>query len=310
MLAHSLLPSARVEANRQALPVEVRTADLEQAAGQQARLVAAELRREIHRQLTVAQPVLNRLPSTCGEILVPPKIAVIEDDRDLLALLCYAFEQEGFEISGIHDGASAPEFCIREQPDAIVLDVMLPGMDGFSICQQLRQDPRFRDTPVIFLTARTEEVDRLHGLENGGDDYVVKPFSVRELVARVKLRLRGRGGLESVYRLGDLELDIERREVRLCGKTVAVTATEFQLLERMMRQPGHVFSRASLLDSVWGVACNVTDRTVDVHVRRLRRKLEPDPSKPRYIRSVRGFGYTVRDADASSRTLHATAAES
>ena len=240
---------------------------------------------------------------------MPPKIAVIEDDRDLSALLCYAFEQEGFEFSGTHDGASAPEFCIREQPDAIVLDVMLPGMDGFSVCQQLREDPRFRDTPVIFLTARTEEADRLHGLENGGDDYVVKPFSVRELVARVKLRLRGRGGLEKVYRIGSLELDIERREVRLGGETVSVTATEFQLLERMMRQPGHVFSRASLLDSVWGVACNVTDRTVDVHVRRLRRKLEPDPSRPRYIRSVRGFGYTVKDADAPSRELNANAAE-
>ncbi len=230
---------------------------------------------------------------------MPPKIAVIEDDRDLSALLCYAFEQEGFEFSGTHDGASASEFCVREQPDAIVLDVMLPGMDGFSIRQQLREDPRFRETPVIFLTARTEETDRLRGLENGGDDYVVKPFSVRELVARVRLRLRVRSGLEKVHRLGTLELDIERREVRLGGKAVPVTATEFQLLERMIRQPGHVFSRASLLDSVWGVACNVTDRTVDVHVRRLRQKLEPDPSKPRYIRSVRGFGYTVRDPEGS-----------
>ena len=228
---------------------------------------------------------------------MPPKIAVVEDDRDLSNLLRYVLEQEGFEFVGTHDGVGAQDFCQREQPDLIVLDVMLPGVDGFSICRQLREDPSFRDTPVLFLTARSDEADRVRGLENGGDDYVVKPFSVRELVARVKLRLRGRAGLEPVYRLGGLELDQERREVRLDGRRVSVTATEFQLLERMLRQPGRVFSRASLLDAVWGVACNVTDRTVDVHIRRLRRKLEADPSKPHYIRSVRGFGYTVRDED-------------
>ncbi len=228
---------------------------------------------------------------------MPPKIAVIEDDRDLAELLRYAFEQEGFDCVGIHDGAAAPEFCRRELPDLIVLDVMLPGLDGFAICRQLRADSSLRDTSVLFLTARTDEADRVRGLEHGGDDYVVKPFSVRELVARVKLRLRERAGLETVYRLGGLELDNTRREVRRDGQPVSVTATEFQLLERMLRQPGRVFSRASLLSSVWGLACNVTDRTVDVHIRRLRRKLEDNPSRPRYIRSVRGFGYTVRDGE-------------
>lgn len=226
-----------------------------------------------------------------------PKIAVVEDDRDLASLLRYAFEQEGFDFADTQDGLTATEFCQREQPDAIVLDVMLPGLDGFSICREIRQDPYLRDTPVVFLTARSQEADRLRGLEIGGDDYVVKPFSVRELVARVKLRLHGRGGLAGVYRLGGLELDQERREVRVDGRAVAVTATEFQILERMIQRPGRVFSRTSLLNAVWGVACNVTDRTVDVHIRRLRRKLEADPSKPRYIRSVRGFGYTVRDSD-------------
>lgn len=226
---------------------------------------------------------------------MPPKVAVIEDDRDLTGLLQYALEQEGFEFSCIHDGLAATDFCQRVQPDAIVLDVMLPGMDGFSICQELRQDPALRDVPVVFLTARSEEADRLRGLEIGGDDYVVKPFSVRELVARLKLRLRSSKALESSSRVGELELDKDRREVRVKGRPIPVTATEFQILERMLRQPGRVWSRAALLQAVWGLACHVTDRTVDVHIRRLRSKLEADPSNPQYIRSVRGFGYTVRD---------------
>lgn len=204
------------------------------------------------------------------------------------------FEQEGFDSASTQDGLTAMEFCQREQPDAIVLDVMLSGLDGFSICREIRNDPFLNDKAVVFLTARSQEADRLRGLEFGGDDYVVKPFSLRELVARVKLRLRGRGVVEPVYRLGGLEVDQERREVRLDGRVVAVTVTEYQLLERMIRQPGRAFSRESLLNAEWGVACNVSDRTVDVHIRRLRRKLEPEPSNPQYIPSVRGFGYTVR----------------
>lgn len=240
---------------------------------------------------------------------MPPKVAVIEDDRDLAGLLQYAFEQEGFEFTCIHDGLSATDFCQRVQPDAIVLDVMLPGLDGFSICKELRQDPVLRDVPVVFLTARSEETERLRGLEIGGDDYVVKPFSVRELVARLKLRLRSNRGADSLLRVGALELDKDRREVRLEGRPVAVTATEFQILERMLRQPGRVWSRVALLQAVWGLACHVTDRTVDVHIRRLRRKLEADPSNPRYIRSVRGFGYTVRDPSEGSPNLNSNAAQ-
>ncbi len=228
---------------------------------------------------------------------MPPKVAVVEDDRDLANLLRYAFEQEGFEFADTHDGLGATEFFHQERPDAIVLDVMLPGLDGFSICREIRMDPHLKEIPVVFLTARTQEADRLRGLEIGGDDYVVKPFSVRELVARVKLRIRGRARLDPVYRLGGLELDQERREVRLDGKVIAVTATEFQILETMIRHPGRVFSRARLLNAVWGVACNVSDRTVDVHIRRLRSKVEADSSHPRYIQSVRGFGYTVRESE-------------
>ena len=239
---------------------------------------------------------------------MPPRVAVIEDDQDLAGLLQYAFEQEGFEFAHTHDGLGASEFCQRVQPDAVVLDVMLPGLDGFSICEELRADAALQDVPVVFLTARTEEADRLRGLEIGGDDYVVKPFSVRELVARVKLRLRARGRLVPVSSVGGLELDKDRREVRLDGRPVAVTATEFLILERLLRQPGRVWSRAALLQAVWGVACHVTDRTVDVHIRRLRRKLEADPSNPTYIRSVRGFGYTVRDPADSLPILNRNAA--
>lgn len=225
-----------------------------------------------------------------------PKVVVIEDDPDVAGLLRYAFEKEGFQYAGTDDGLTAAEFCQREQPDAIVLDVMLPGIDGFSVCHRLRADPCLRETPVLFLTARSAEADRLRGLEIGGDDYVVKPFSVRELVARVKVRLRQKVGPEAVHRVGGLELDLDRREVRRDGRPIPVTATEFRILERLMRQPGCVLSRGRLLDAVWGVACRVSDRTVDVHIRRLRRKLEPDPSRPTYIRSVRGFGYAVQDS--------------
>lgn len=239
---------------------------------------------------------------------MPPKVAVIEDDRDLTGLLQYALEQEGFEFACIHDGLSAADFCQHFQPDAIVLDVMLPGLDGFSVCKELRQDPALRDVPVVFLTARTEEADRLRGLEIGGDDYVVKPFSVRELVARLKLRLRSSRALDSAARVGELELDKDRREVRLEGRPIPVTSTEFQILERMLRQPGRVWSRAALLQAVWGLACHVTDRTVDVHIRRLRSKLEADPSNPQYIRSIRGFGYTVRDPNEGSSNLNSSAA--
>ncbi len=250
----------------------------------------------IHRTLTELQPTSHDRQGTLGADGMSPKVVVVEDDQDLAGLLRYAFEQEGFRFAGTGDGLTATDFCQQEQPDAIVLDVMLPGRDGFSVCRDLRADPFMKQVPVVFLTARSAEMDRVRGLEIGGDDYVVKPFSVRELVARVKVRLRHSGGMEAVYRLGGLELDQERREVRLDGRSVAVTATEFQILERMLRHPGRVFSRDSLLNAVWGVTSSVTDRTVDVHIRRLRSKLEEDPSKPRYIRSVRGFGYTVRDS--------------
>lgn len=224
------------------------------------------------------------------------KIVLVEDDADLYNLLRYAFEQEGFEFSGAQTGRDAVDLCRRRQPDLIVLDVMLPGVDGFDICKQIRRDSRLRNTPIIFLTARNRESDRVRGLEIGGNDYVVKPFSVRELMMRVKVRLREAGVRGEMLSMGAITLDRDRREVAVHGKPVSLTATEFRLLERLISAPGRVFEREELLDAVWGPACNVTDRTVDVHVRRLRKKLEPDPSNPQFIHALRGFGYTLRES--------------
>ncbi len=235
---------------------------------------------------------------------MPARVAVIEDDRDLAALLRYKLEREGFEFAHTEDGLTATAFCQRVQPDVIILDVMLPGLDGFSVCRELRSDPVLRDVPVVFLTARGSEADRLRGLQIGGDDYVVKPFSVRELVARLRLRLGARARAERLLKLGPIELDRDRREVRVEGCPVAVTATEFQILERMLSQPGRVWTRLALLQSVWGVGHDVTGRTVDTHIRRLRRKLEADPSSPQYIRSVRGFGYTLREPSDPLSDVH------
>ena len=223
------------------------------------------------------------------------KIALIEDDSDLFNLLRYTFEQEGFSFVGTERGDHAVEVCRAHQPDLIVLDVMLPGMDGFEICKELRHDVQLKTTPIIFLTARSQESDRVHGLEIGGSDYVVKPFSVRELLARVKLRLRETLDVSDVVTSGAVALNRNRREVTLDGNPVGLTATEFRLLERLISAPGRVFGRGELLDSVWGHTFDVNDRTVDVHIRRLRKKLEADPSNPQFIRSSRGFGYTFRE---------------
>lgn len=223
------------------------------------------------------------------------KIALIEDDLDLYNLLRYAFEQAGFAFFGTQTGENALELCRSQRPDLIVLDVMLPGVDGFDVCKQIRRDSLLKTTPLIFLTARNQESDRVRGLEIGGNDYVVKPFSVRELLLRVKVRLRESGDRGERLNAGAIRLDRDRYEVTSNGKPVQLTATEFRLLEYLINSPGRVFEREELLDGVWGPGCNVTDRTVDVHVRRLRKKLEPDPSNPQFIHSLRGFGYTFRE---------------
>jgi len=226
------------------------------------------------------------------------KILLIEDDADLFALLKYNLDREGYALAGSQTGKGAVELCRREKPDLIILDIMLPDSDGLEICRNLRAYPELAHVPVIFLTARASETDRIVGLELGANDYIVKPFFVRELVARIKVHLRDRAGRAKVLKAGQLELDSTSYEVRMAGKPVPLTATEFKLLEFLMTRPGAVFSRDQLLDAVWGQGRAVTARSVDVYILRLRQKIEADPASPSYIRSVRGFGYSFSAAQA------------
>jgi DNA-binding response OmpR family regulator len=227
------------------------------------------------------------------------KIALIEDDSDLFALLKYNLEKEGYQFTGLQTGRGALELCRRERPDLLILDIMLPDSDGLDICRSIRSAPELAHIPIIFLTARASESDRIVGLELGANDYLVKPFSVRELLARIKVQFRAPPAPARVLKAGGLELDPVRCVVRLHGNSLSLTATEFRLLEFLMSRPGVVFSREQLLDSVWGRDRAVTDRTVDVYILRLRQKLEADPANPALIRSVRGFGYSFDESAAS-----------
>ena len=231
-------------------------------------------------------------------------VALIEDDADLFSLLKYNIEKEGFRFIGSQTGKDALELCRRERPDVIILDIMLPDSDGIEICRGVRSSADLAHVPVIFLTARGSESDRILGLELGANDYMVKPFSVRELIARLRNQLRAPAAPARRLRGDGLELDRDSCRVRLHGKALTLTATEFRLLEFLMSRPGVVFSREQLLDYVWGMDRAVTDRTVDVHILRLRQKVEADPASPALIRSVRGFGYLF---DPGMETAPATA---
>jgi DNA-binding response OmpR family regulator len=226
------------------------------------------------------------------------KIALIEDDADLYALLKYNLEKDGFTLVGAQTGKGALELCRRERPDLILLDIMLPDSDGLDICKGIRSHSELAHIPVIFLTARASETDRILGLELGANDYIVKPFFIRELIARIKIQFRGQSTPTRVLKSGTLELDRTSCRVKLAGETLSLTATEFRLLDFLMSRPGVVFSREQLLDAVWGHDRAVTDRTVDVYILRLRQKTETDPANPTLIRSVRGFGYSFNEGEA------------
>ncbi len=230
----------------------------------------------------------------CYNSRVRQRIVIIEDEKDIVELVRYNFRKEGFEVASFASGKAGFEHLRHSPPDLVLLDIMLPDIDGFEICKRLRAEERLKSLPVIILTAKGEEIDRVLGLEIGADDYVVKPFSPRELVARVKAVLRRQARpaekLE-VIETRDLRLDTRTQEVSARGKPVELSALEFRLLHFLASHPRHVFSREQLLDEVWGRDRFVTPRTVDVHVRRLREKIEAQPDDPQFIQTVRGSGY-------------------
>jgi DNA-binding response OmpR family regulator len=226
---------------------------------------------------------------------VAQTILIVDDEARIVKLVRDYLERAGFDVIAARDGETAMTLARVEQPDLIVLDLMLPGVDGLDICRRLRQES---GVPIIMLTARVEEADRIVGLELGADDYVTKPFSPRELVARVRATLRraqGQMGPATILRAGDVELDTASLTAVVAGQPVDLTATEFQLLAALVRQPGRIFSREQLLEAVHGVAFEGYDRSVDSHVKNIRRKIEPDPRKPRYIQTVYGVGYRFMD---------------
>jgi phosphate regulon transcriptional regulator PhoB len=223
-----------------------------------------------------------------------PRIVIIEDEPDIVQLVRYSFEKEGFQLESFGRGKDGLESLRRKPADLVLLDIMLPDLDGLEICRRLRADERLRSLPVIFLTAKGAEIDRVLGLEIGADDYVVKPFSPRELLARVKAVLRRQERLvegAEVIDVGELRLDCRTQGVTVRGKAVELSTLEFKLLHFLAAHPGRIFSRDKLLDQVWGRDRFVAPRTVDVHIRRLREKIEEQPDEPRNLLTVRGAGY-------------------
>jgi two-component system phosphate regulon response regulator PhoB len=228
---------------------------------------------------------------------MPKRIAIVEDEAELASLIDYNLARHGFQTQILRGDKGTLAELERARPDLIVLDVMLPDVDGFQICREIRQSETLARTPVLFLTARGDEVDRVLGLEIGGDDYMTKPFSPRELVARVKAHLRRESmdAAPAVSEIGPFRLDRNGRRVHLGERELTLTSTEFNLLEFFLTHPGRAYSRDQLLDAVWGQSHYVTPRTVDVHVRRLREQMEDAPETPRYLTTVRGFGYRFED---------------
>lgn len=231
------------------------------------------------------------------------KILIIEDDSDLVKLLKYNLEKEGFKVAYTTDGSIAVAELRRDMPDLIILDLMLPGLDGLEVCRQVRRNDRFSRIPILILSARSDETDRVIGLEIGADDYVSKPFSTREVIARVRALLR-RNEPEtpqrSTLQRGRVLIDPMAHTVAVAGRTVELSALEFRLLYFLASHPGMVFSRDQLLDSVWGNERSVTPRSVDVYVRRIREKIEPTPQEPTHVQTVHGVGYRFAAAPLES----------
>lgn len=228
-------------------------------------------------------------------------VLIVEDDPNIVDILRFNFEKEGYQVEVATDGATGLEKALSAEPDIILLDVMLPKMDGFEVCKKVREKS---NVPIIMMTAREEEVDKVLGLELGADDYITKPFSIRELSARVKANLRrigaempnNSGRSRNIISSGELNINLERYEVEKRGKVIDITVREFELLKFLAQQPEKIFSRETLLEKVWGYEYYGDVRTVDVTVRRLREKIEDDPGMPRYIVTKRGVGYYFNKA--------------
>jgi len=221
-------------------------------------------------------------------------VFVVEDEEDIARLICHNLSAAGFESQSFVSGHSVISEALRTPPALFLLDVMLPGIDGFELCRQIRLHPILSSTPVIFLTAKIAEAEKIRGLELGGDDYVTKPFSPRELVARIRTVLRGARQApqpDEVIRCGELAIDPSSMTVQVRGQTVPTTVREFRLIEYLASHRGRVLTRDHLLDAVWKETPFVTPRSVDVYIRRLREKIEDDPRHPVYLKTLRGIGY-------------------
>lgn len=230
-----------------------------------------------------------------------PKILIVDDEQPIRELVKFNLEREGFQVLQAGDGNTALQIAGTENPDLIVLDVMLPGQDGLAVCRSLHQSMGTRSIPIIMLSARTEELDKVLGLEMGADDYMTKPFSPRELVARIKARLRRQAAEGQVNEqpgritVGKLVIDQDRFIVAYNGVKQDLTPKEFELLRYLARNPGKVFTRDFLLEQIWGYDFAGDSRTVDVHIRHIRQKLEQIPDAPQFIETVRGVGYRFKE---------------
>jgi phosphate regulon transcriptional regulator PhoB len=228
------------------------------------------------------------------------KILIVDDEQDIVELLSYNLEKEKFSIVKAYDGETALGLVRLEKPDLMILDLMLPKMNGLDVCKAVRRNPETANLPIIMLTAKGEEIDKIIGLEIGADDYITKPFSIKELIARVRAILRRMhdndnkmGKEEFIYK--ELAINYASCLVQIGGKKVTLSPTELKLLFFLSRNPGRVYSRNQILDHVWGDDTFITDRAVDVHIRRLRSQIEKDMENPQYILTVRGFGYKFAD---------------
>jgi two-component system response regulator VicR len=223
-------------------------------------------------------------------------VLVIDDEQPIVDILKFNLEREGYKVIDALDGETGLSLALSRDPDVILLDVMLPGLDGFSVCRKIREKSA---VPILMLTAREEEVDKVLGLELGADDYITKPFSIRELMARVKANLRrisseDKPADSEIIQLGDLTIYSDRYEITKNNTPVDLTLREFELIKFLAKQPGKIFSRESLLEKVWDYEYYGDLRTVDVTVRRLREKIEDEPSNPTYIKTKRGVGYFIK----------------